>query len=381
MNHGDRLGSGRVLGIGLAGGTSADGLDAALVAFTPRAGDPTTRPPQIELLAWHCEPLTGATDRALIAELATGSASSLAICDRSLGLRFAAAARALDWHVHGTPCFAGCGGQTAAHHGPRGTLQLGSPAELAEALGVPVVAGFRTSDVAAGGQGAPLAPALDWALFADEPGIVALNLGGIANITWIAADPSHLMACDCGPANALIDRCARWASDGRLDCDRDGQLAAAGREHTALLAWLLEDPYLTQPPPRSTGLERYGDARFAEIRQRWPQVAAVDLARTLTRFSARAVALTVQMLPAVPRRVVVSGGGTHNPLLLAMLREELAPSPVAALPGAGWTDAKEAVLFAWLAYLTLRGRPAPVAAATGARGPRVLGAIWHSRSQ
>lgn len=359
-----------LIALGLAGGTSADGVDAALVRLR-RQGESLAPP---ELLATQTIPFSEASQR-LLAEVGAGQARALARLHRQLGLDAAAAASSLrEAHPELAAACIGWGGQTVDHAGSAGTLQLGCPATIAAACGLPVVADFRAADVAAGGQGAPLAPMLDWLLFRDQPGSVALNLGGIANLTWLQADPAATRAWDTGPANSLIDRCVRWATDGAERYDAGGALAARGAVHAPLLAAQLADPYLALPAPKSTGTEHWGDARFAAIRDAFPDLPPADLAATLTELSARTIADAIRTLPSVGP-IHASGGGAHNPELLRRIVAHLG-RPVTPLPGPGWIDGKEAVIFATLAALHRFGLPGNLPAATGAAHPAILGANW-----
>jgi len=256
-----------------------------------------------------------------------------------------------------------------------GTLQIGQPAWVAEATGLPVVSDLRTRDVAAGGHGAPLAGILDRLWLAGGSGPrVALNLGGIANVSVVAPDGSTL-AWDTGPANCLLDVAAARATDGRQGYDVDGGLAARGRVHQRLLDVLLEHPHYTLTPPVSTGRETFSAAYLDEALARvadgdgrpgWPDVLA-----TLVALTATTVADVVR--PHAPVEVVASGGGARNPVLMAALADRLdarlRTSDELGLPG----DGKEAVLWALLGWLTWHG--VPVTTAPGTRTPRVLGRI------
>jgi anhydro-N-acetylmuramic acid kinase len=270
-------------------------------------------------------------------------------------------------------------GQTVWHEPPLVTWQLGEPAVLAEQFGVRIVSGFRTRDVAAGGQGAPLVPMADVLLFAapDAPRVL-LNLGGMANVTYVPrrAEEAGVLAFDTGPGVAVIDGLARLV-DPRRSYDRDGKLAAQGTPHEALLADLLADPFFASPPPRSTGREHFGDSYARALHQRAP---GVDGVATAVELTARSVAQAVGRWIPGGAEVVASGGGCHHPGLMAALERHLAALPGAPplrrfdrlfFPG----DAKEAVAFALLGYLTLHGQPGNIPAATGAAGPRVLGMI------
>ncbi len=260
-----------------------------------------------------------------------------------------------------------------------GSLQVGHPAWIAEATGRPVVADFRVADIAAGGQGAPLVAVLD-ALWLAEPDrtSVALNIGGIANVTVVRGPGEPVVAWDTGPGNCLIDAAVRELTSGRQSYDRDGALAAAGTvDHVALDA-LLADPYYARTPPRSSGREHF-DAGYvgrvlAGIR---PDLAGPDLLATLVELTARTVADDVR--PHAPSRVVVSGGGAHHPGLMRRLGELLpgvVTSDALGLP----VDAKEAYLFAVLGLLAVAGLPGTAPGpdglrATGARRPVVLGSL------
>jgi anhydro-N-acetylmuramic acid kinase len=250
---------------------------------------------------------------------------------------------------------------------------------LAERFGVRVVSGFRPRDVAAGGQGAPLVPMADVLLFAatDHPRVL-LNLGGMANLTYVArrGQEEGAFAFDTGPGVAVIDGVARLV-DRRRSYDRDGLVAARGKVHQDVLAELLADPYFAAPPPKSTGRERFGDQYARELHRRVP---GPDGVATAVAFTARSVAVAVGNWVPGDAEIVASGGGCHHPGLMASLERELAALPGSHplrrfdqlfFPG----DAKEAVAFALLGYLTLHGQPGNVPAATGAAGPRVLGAV------
>ena len=266
------------------------------------------------------------------------------------------------------------------------TLQLGDAAALATDLGCPVVADFRSADMAAGGQGAPLVPWPDWVLLRlPGRGRALQNIGGMGNVTWLPAEggPERIRGFDTGPGVALIDRAAELASGGRKSMDRDGRRAASGRVLEPLLAELLADPFFAEPPPKSTGRERFGDARLDGIvAARRPESDGEwnDLLATLTELTARSVALSyARFLPAgAVDEVVVTGGGARNPTLVAAIRRHLAPLPVRTGAEALGLDpdAREAAAFALLAWAHLNGIPGNVPAVTGARVPRVLGALY-----
>ncbi len=260
------------------------------------------------------------------------------------------------------------------------TMQIGEPACIALVVGKPVVADFRPADVAAGGHGAPLVPFLDFVLFRD-PKInrVALNIGGIANLTAIpaAAGSEAVFAFDTGPGNMVIDQLVQRFSDGAERFDRDGRIAARGAVDELLLADLLEDPYYAQPPPKSTGRELFGE-EFATMLQE-QGLARESLVATATELTARSILLAIErfVLPTMPvDELLVSGGGWRNPAIIQPIREGLAHTRVQSTDQNGIdSDAKEAIAFAVLAYETFHGRPANLPSATGADHPTILGKI------
>jgi anhydro-N-acetylmuramic acid kinase len=365
--------------IGLLSGTSADGTDAALC----------------ELSGWgeatrlhSCTFVTTPFDRALrerIFRVAEADATELTDLDVLLGESFAAAAREVAVAA-GVPLseidLIGSHGQTAVHH-PRSagrlgsTLQIGEAAVIAERTGCPVVSDFRVRDVAAGGEGAPLVPLVDHLLFR-KPGVrrALQNIGGIANVTLVGDRLEDLVAFDNGPGNMPLDAVARAASGGTEAFDAGGRRAANGRVDAALLAELHAHPYLTQPPPKSTGRETFGKDFIYPLLGRF-NGRLDDLLATLTRFVAEAIARSYrEVLPAPPKEVFVSGGGALNPTLMGHLEALLSPIPVTTTATLGVDpEAKEAIAFAVLANETLFGRPGNLPSVTGAAGPRVLGKI------
>jgi anhydro-N-acetylmuramic acid kinase len=363
--------------LGLISGTSADGIDVALARFDPE--------PRLE--AALTAPYPEALRRRILALAQSDgdvALDELAALDVEIGHCFAAAALALlqrERLDRGRVAGLGCHGQTVRHrphHAPPFTLQLGDPNVIAERTGITTVADFRRRDLAAGGEGAPLAPLLHAALFppdADRPCAV-LNLGGIANLTVLpSAADEPVRGFDTGPGNCLLDA---WA-ERQLGTpyDRDGALAAAGRVDPALLAELLGEPFFHAAPPKSTGREQFHLpwlARYLDDRS----PTAADVQATLVALTARSVAEAVQRHAPATRRVWVCGGGVHNPVLLGALARALAPIPVASTAARGIDpDFVEALLFAWLARERLAGRALhELPAITGARGPRVLGGVY-----
>ena len=371
--------------VGLMSGTSADGVDAVVVRLSGA-------PPALDLEVLHHThtPFTADLRQRIFAAFRPETSSVDALCrlNFALGRTFAEAVlRAID--VAGLTreqvALIGSHGQTLWHE-PEGpdasTLQLGEPAVIAERTGIPVVSNFRTRDVAAGGQGAPLVAYVDVLLLTHPERVrAAQNIGGIANVTYlppVGAD-EKAFAFDTGPGNMLIDDAARRATDGAWTYDRDGTLAARGTVDADLLAALLDDAYLRQPPPKSTGRERYGAQVGGRI---WVQarergLAPEDVVATLTAFTAGSIARAYRdFLPCFPDEIVVSGGGARNVTLMAMLRQRLAPAVVLSSDEIGMgVEAKEALAFAVLAYETWHRRPGNLPAATGARYPVILGSI------
>ena len=344
--------------IGLMSGTSLDGVDAAWIETDGRTI--TGFGPRLTLP--YPEALREAL-RAVIAKaphhLPEVGAVTAALMEVHL-----AAVRALDQPAD----IIGLHGQTVLHAPrERRTWQLADSAWLAARTSLPVVHDFRGADVAAGGQGAPLVPIFHAALAAALPErpLLVLNLGGVANLTWIGAD-GGLLACDTGPGNALIDDWVR-ARTGR-PCDQDGALAAAGRADPELLAALLADPYFALPAPKS--LDRQ---HFAAALARLDALSTEDGAATLAAFTAGAVAATA--LPGRPARLLVTGGGRHNRALMAALAAAMA-CPVAPVETVGWDgDALEAQCFAYLAVRTAHGLPISFPTTTGVPTPMPGGRI------
>jgi len=375
--------------IGLMSGTSADGVDAALVEWPPGEA---ARP--FRLLAQREDPFPAELQQRIHALAAGRSAPGaalreLAALDVALGERFAEAAAAVA-HDAGVPLdrvdAIASHGQTVAHHPElRATLQIGDPSLIAERTGVTTVADFRPRDVAAGGEGAPLAPFFHFAAFADaDESRLVLNLGGIANVTWLPAGAraDDVIAFDVGPANALIDGVVQSASRGAERMDVDGRRALRGTVDAALLAELLDDDFLRASPPKSTGRERYGLAEAEALVARWRDRPVDDLVATLLAFSAQAVgqACRDHLGGARVARVLVGGGGARNPAFLRALRAAVAGAAVEVFDRHGVpAGAAEAIAFALLGRNALLGLPNHLPRTTGARGERVLGEIVPGR--
>lgn len=318
---------------------------------------------------------------ALLAALPPNPTSAEQLCrlDTAVGQAFAAAAgHALATIAEGRADLVASLGQTIYHwvdggHA-LGTLQVGQPAWIAEATGLPVVSDLRSRDVAAGGHGAPLAGVLDRLWLRDATATTAaLNIGGIANITVVTPDRPAL-AFDTGPGNALLDAAARMISGGVWHQDVDGDLAAQGSVHTGLLDVLLADPYYALAPPKSTGKEYFHLDHLTAALDKVGHVAGDDLLATLVELTAATVADACRAHGVT--RVVASGGGVRNPTLMAALARRLAPATLVTSDEAGLpASAKEAYLTALLGFLTWSGVPADTTGTTGSRGPRLLGSI------
>ena len=371
---------------GLMSGTSLDGVDVGVIDIDQPDGADA---PRWSLVTFFTRELEAAQREQIHEAIHHGDSAALCRLHANLGEWFAQAViDACD--SASIPLdsleLIGSHGQTIWHEPPtkneRGaTLQLGDAATIAERTGIPVVSDFRTRDVAAGGEGAPLVPFVDRFLFAlpDRPRVLQ-NIGGIANMTWVPPRGSSepLLAFDSGPGNALMNVAVEIATNGADHFDRDGARAARGRVDQSALKELLAHPYFERQPPKSTGREAFGKPFLDELRARHPQLAksADDLLATLNRFTAQTIADAIKrwILPKGVGEMVVTGGGARNPVLMRQLREMLPDINVSTGEVLGVDpDAKEAVAFAVLAWAHVTGRPANEPAATGARGPRILG--------
>ena len=365
--------------VGMISGTSHDGIDVAVVDLLAD-GDVL----RMRLEHTASVPYEPELRRRLVEALPPAPVGFDVACelDTRIGRAFGAVARTAVEAAAGPVDLVCSHGQTVFHwvEGGHalGTLQLGQPAWVAAATGLPVVADLRAADVAAGGHGAPLVPVLDRLLLGDLVAhgrrAGALNLGGIANVTVCApeADP---VAWDTGPANALVDAVVARSTDGAQAYDAEGRLAASGTVDETLLAALLADPYYALPAPKSTGKEHFHAAYLDGVLARAgvrPDLA--DLVATLTELSARTVADAVR--GSRLEVLVASGGGVRNPVLLRRIRELVAPVELTTTDALGVPSGeKEAVAFAVLGWATAHGLPGNVPSCTGASGPRVLGSV------
>jgi len=374
--------AGRALAVGLMSGTSLDGVSAALVAITEDRGGRY----RLDLLAFLTTPFSDPQRDRIGNTVTGGSARELALLDADLGVWCADAALAVLAAGKTAPsalAFVASHGQTIWHEPQRASLQLGNAAVIAERVGVPVVSDFRSRDVAAGGHGAPLVPRADRLLFARPDGPRALlNLGGIANFTVVPplGGDGPLVALDTGPGVMVVDECVRRLYPGRR-FDEDGAIARTGRAVEAVVAASLDHPFFGMQPPRSTGREVFGVGYAHRLITHCREQGAspADTVATAVAVTARAIGTAAErFIPSAlrPLDVVRSGGGARNPALVAAV-EAAWPGPQHRAFDAVFFngDAKEAAVFAFLGYLAMAGRPGNEPAATGARGPRVLGRI------
>jgi anhydro-N-acetylmuramic acid kinase len=353
---------------GIMSGTSLDGIDVAVVEL-----------PAIRTLKFYSVPYPAAIRARLLAvSNANTHTAEISRLHFELGELYAKAVKRA-----GQIDLIGCHGQTIYHEGRRNTLQIGEAAVIAERIGVPVISNFRARDIAAGGQGAPLVPYVDYRLFRHpRRARVALNIGGIANITVIPAGarPEDVVAFDTGPGNMVIDALVKEATGGKQNYDRGGRIAASGNVDRKLLAALLRDSYYRKKPPKSAGREQYG-VEFIQ-RLKASGNSPEDLVATATVLTASTIAVAVQAQRPhdCQTDLIVSGGGVHNPQVMAHLSALLPEVTVATSTDFGVdADAKEAIAFAVLAYETWRGRPSNLPSATGARRSVPLGSVTPTR--
>lgn len=382
--------------VGIMSGTSLDGIDVALVEFENGGVFP---PP------WHLRGfLSIPFAQEMKVRMLAASAGEMSIrdvfrLDADLGVAFAEAALlCLEEHEidpDGVEAI-GLHGQTVWHapeYEPAGiTVQIGSAPVVAERTGIPVVSDFRSADVVAGGQGAPLVPIFD-ALYLGSAEVdrILLNIGGISNITWIGRIPAgtsgpirDVIAFDTGPGNVLIDAAMRLLYHSEYDAG--GAVAASGRVERSLLDELMTEPWLRFSPPKSTGRELFGEARGEEIvtRATAAGIPSADIVATLTEYTAATISDAVRSFcPARSdvREIIVGGGGARNAHLLRRIsslageQTRLSTSERLGIPA----DAKEAICFALLAWLNLEGRPGNIPRVTGAEGERILGTVRDPR--
>jgi len=376
--------------VGLMSGTSADGIDAVLAEINGSG-----RQLRARVLAHVHHPFSPVMRQRILHLCLHGTAGEVCELNFVLGEQFARAALAVIRRAKRQPreiAAIGSHGQTI-HHLPNArtpsTLQLGEPAVIAERTGITTVADFRVRDMAAGGQGAPLVPYADWALFTDEtrPRIVQ-NIGGIGNLTFLPprADLEDVIAFDTGPGNMVMDALVTALSRGRRTFDRDGRWAARGRVSEKLLAELMAHPFLRRRPPKTTGRDEFGElfVQRALASARRLRLSTEDMVATATAFTAATIADAYQQfvfpkLTAHERgvlQIILGGGGAKNPTLRRMLSACMGVGELFTHEDFGIANAaKEALAFAILAHETLLGKPGNVPNATGARRAVVLGKI------
>ena len=362
--------------LGLMSGTSVDGIDAALVRFPAD---------NIELIATYSHPWPAPLQRQLqnLATPGDNEIDRLGELDILAADEFASAAQAVLAKANISPSAVaaiGSHGQTIRHRPDAKhpfTLQIGDPNRIAEQTGVTTVADFRRRDMAAGGEGAPLAPALHSALFgSNEQCRCILNIGGIANITLLPPGQAAVTGFDTGPGNCLLDS---WAAQHiRTPFDKDGAWAATGKVHPALLKQMLADGYFSRLPPKSTGREYFNLAWLERLTGQHPEITAVDIQATLVTLTAQSISNAIKAAAPDCQQLLVCGGGVHNPLLMAQLQQALPACHIESTRRYGADpDWVEAIAFAWLARQTLLGLSGNLPSVTGARHPVILGGIYQ----
>lgn len=380
--------------LGLMSGTSADGIDAALVQIE---GAPPTLTIRFES---HFHAGFPARVREAILRIANGGTTTteeISQLNFLLGEEFARAAitACKQWTLPTDQIdLIGSHGQTIYHQGDpsrflgaraiASTLQIGEPSVIAARTGIPVMADFRPADMAAGGQGAPLVPFVDYLLYRDEGlGRVALNIGGIANVTVIpaGAKPQDVLAFDTGPGNMIVDALVERITRGRSGFDRDSRIALSGHTHPALLKEMKREPYLRKKPPKTAGREQFGETYAARVLKWGKQHRAkpADVVRTATIFTSVSIADALRRF--VPQGIkidelIVAGGGAKNPLMMAELAAllpgiDMIPASKFGVPA----EAKEALAFAVLAYEAYHSRTNNLPSASGAKKPIVMGKL------
>ncbi|KJU84459.1 anhydro-N-acetylmuramic acid kinase [Candidatus Magnetobacterium bavaricum] len=374
--------------IGIMSGTSHDGVDAVIVEIRD-AGDSD---PDIEVsVRRHLHMPYDDSLRNSIREAFSGGVEHICGLNFVMGEVFAQVALLLIQEAGLSPKdidAIASHGQTVYHIPPAGlkrrgsTLQIGEASVIAEKTGILTISDFRTRDMAAGGHGAPLVPLPDYMLF-KKPGIIraVLNIGGIANVTIVKEALNDTLAFDIGPGNSLIDEAVVIYSEGAVRFDKNGALASAGTPHIPLLEELLMHQFFKQPPPKSTGREMFGAGLVKDILGHYGTLTQNDMLSTLTYLTAQSVFDAIR--PYKPQEVIVSGGGSRNAFLMALLAELFGTKgcKVSSISSCGFLpEAKEAVCFAILGYLTLKHRPGNLPSATGASRQVLLGKITPGNS-
>jgi anhydro-N-acetylmuramic acid kinase len=378
---------------GIMSGTSLDGIDVAIIDI---AGSGYKA--KINVLTSHSVPYPKKVREALLAIANTsGLTGDISRLNFLLGELYSEALEETAERAEiplDTIKLIGCHGQTIFHEGQpatylgkkvASTFQIGESSIISERTGIDVISNFRERDMAAGGKGAPLVPYLDYMLMRHRGrGRVAINIGGIANLTAIPPNTNtdRVIAFDTGPGNMVIDQLVARITSGGLTYDRDGAMAATGEVDPKLLAKLLRDKYFRAKPPKTAGREQYGAEFVSKLLD--TELSSEDLIATATALTAESIALSVRNFVLPEMRVdeiFVSGGGTHNPTLMRVLRKAMGEIPVKDTTEVGLdVDAKEAIAFAVMAYETAHARPSNVPMATGAKRHVVLGKVTQNGS-
>jgi anhydro-N-acetylmuramic acid kinase len=409
MSSGRRHAKGELV-LGVMSGTSADGIDVALVRISESAESASRsvsgkrhgrRSAKLEGIHSTAYPARVRESILRVANIGATTSAEISQLDFLLGELYGQAVLAAMKKFRVAPAevsLVGSHGQTIYHQGKpsnflgagrvSSTSQIGEPAMIAARTGITTVGDFRPADIAAGGQGAPLVPFVDYLIYRDvKLGRAALNIGGIANVTVIpaAAIPGQVAAFDTGPGNMVVDALVRHFSRARSTFDRDARLALQGETQSRLLKMLLAHPYLRLKPPKTAGREQFGDAFAREIIKwgRSHRSRPNDLIRTATLFTPLSIAEALHRF-VLPRtkvhELIVSGGGARNPLMMAQLAASLPGITIRTSDEFGIpSQAKEAFAFAILAYEAVHGRANNLPSATGARRPAVLGKICYAR--
>jgi anhydro-N-acetylmuramic acid kinase len=382
---------------GVMSGTSADGINVALVRFADRAPRAKTSRRALRLIGHAEYPFSKAVRNSILATMnsARASVADLARLNVLLGELYAEAVLATQRRFRVKVDLVGCHGQTIYHQGEAGaflgrklavTWQTGEGAVIAVRVGVPVVSDFRPADMAVGGKGAPLVPLLDFLLYGDSRiGRIVQNIGGIANLTAIAAGAStkDVIAFDTGPGNMVIDAITEQLF--RKPYDRDGEIAATGAVLQQVVIQFMKDPFFRRRPPKTAGREQFGREFAREFIRRCGRADRRNIVATATALTASSIADAIRRFVLKQggnyREFIVSGGGAHNPTLMAMLANQLSAMDlqVRACDEFGLpSEAKEAVAFALLAYETWNHRPSNIPAATGAKKAAILGKVSYA---
>jgi anhydro-N-acetylmuramic acid kinase len=360
---------------GIMSGTSVDGIDVAIVDITGKS---------VKTVA-HASVPYSARVRSKILSVSNAECYTATISQLNFELGEVYAKAVLETcRRRRVPLesieLVGCHGQTIYHKGSGptpNTLQIGESSVIAERLGIPVVSDFRTRDIAAGGQGAPLVPIVDYQLFRSRrKSRVALNIGGIANITVLPrnARPEDVIAFDTGPGNMVIDQLVSIATNGEASFDAEGQIAADNYLNRGLLDKLLKDKYYEAPPPKTAGREQYGREFIAQLRS--TPIPIEDLISTATVFTAATIAMGIERFAPGTEEVIAAGGGVHNSQLMVQLKAFLPNCRITTTAEFGVDpDAKEAIAFAVLAYRTWRKETGNLPSATGAKHAVILGKV------